>query len=182
MRKSIKLIGIALGICAVFSFSQKANAQKFAYINSAEAIALMPERDSAMVKLQKFQAELQETGESMEKDFNAKLKEYQDKRDNWAPAVVADKEKELSELQQRIENFYNQARQDIAQRQETLLTPIMEKARNAINKVAKAQGITYVFEVSAIVYLDESSAINLLADVKKELGIPASKTQPMQFN
>ena len=182
MKKFSTLFVVALFVVATLFSSQKAVAQeKLAYINSAELIALMPERDAAFETLQKFQAELTETGQSMENDFNTKLKEYQDKAKNWAPAVVETKEKELGELQQRIQNYYNQAQQDFAQRQETLMAPIMEKAYNAIQKVAKAQGITYVFESTSLVYMSDS-AKNLLADVKKELGIPATKTQPTQFN
>ncbi len=184
MKKITILLGVALLMMATFSFSQKAMAQensKLAYINTEEVFSLMPERDSAIVKLQKFQAELAETGQSMENDFNAKVKEYQDKAKNWAPAVVESKEKEISELQQRIQNYYNQAQQDFAERQETLMAPITEKLRNAIDKVAKSKGFTYVLERNSLVYVGPN-AINLIDDVKKELGIPASKTQPTQFN
>lgn len=184
MKRITKLLCAALLFGSVALSAQTAQAQqttKFAYINSAEVVALMPERDSAFVKLQKYQAELTETGQSMENDFNAKLKEYQEKSKNWAPAVVETKEKELSELQQRIQNYYNQAQQDFSERQETLMSPVMKKAYEAIIKVAKAQSITYVIEASSLVYIADN-AINLLADVKKELGIPASKTEPTQFN
>lgn len=183
MKKITSLFGVALLFAATMFCSQKAVAQdnaKLAYINTEEVFHLMAERDSALVKLQKFQAELTETGQSMESDFNTKVKEYQEKAKNWAPAVVEAKEKELSELQQRIQNYYNQAQQDFAQRQETLMAPITEKLRAAIVKVAKAKGVTYVLEASTMAYISDN-AINLLADVKKELGIPASKTQPTQI-
>ncbi len=176
----IKLLTVALfGVLLSASF---ANGQKLAYINSSELIALMPERDSAVIKMQNFQKELAETGQSMEADYNTKAKEFQDKRNTWAPAVVDSKTKELSDLEQRINQFYQQAQQDLAQRQETLMAPIVQKAQDAINKVAKEQGIAYVLEASSMVYVDTAQAINLLAAVKAELGIPASKTQPTQIN
>ena len=76
-----------------------------------------------------------------------------------------------------------QAEQDFSSRQETLLSPVMKKAQDAIDKVAKAQGLAYVFDLAtgAIIYIDEANTVNLLPLVKAELGIPASKTQPTQF-
>ena len=60
---------------------------------------------------------------------------------------------------------------------------VMKKAQDAIDKVAKAQGLAYVFDLAtgAIIYIDEANTVNLLPLVKAELGIPASKTQPTQF-
>ena len=48
----------------------------------------------------------------------------------------------------------------------------MTKAQNAIEAVAKANGFTYIFDISAggIVYFSDNS-IDVLPLVKKELGI-----------
>ena len=183
MKKTLKLMVVALLFGAAVVVPSKAGAQKFGHINSQEIVALMPERDSAIVKLQKFGKELTEVQQAMQKDFEAKLKEYQDKRATWTEATIKVKEEELTSLQQRIEQYTQTAQQDFNSRQEALLTPVMKKAQEAIDKVAKAQGITYVFDLAtgAIIYTDETSSVNLLPLVKAELGIPASKVQPTQF-
>ena len=89
----------------------------------------------------------------------------------------------LQAVRRRIEKAQQQAEQDFSSRQETLLSPVMKKAQDAIDKVAKAQGLAYVFDLAtgAIIYIDEANTVNLLPLVKAELGIPASKTQPTQF-
>ena len=86
-------------------------------------------------------------------------------------------------LLQPLQQFQQTAEQDFSTRQESLLTPVMKKAQEAIDKVAKAQGIAYVIDLSsgAVIYVDEANTVNLLPLVKAELGIPASKTQPTQI-
>ena len=175
----------ALLVVCVLSFGVASQAQnlKCGHINTNELISLMSERDSAIVKLQAYQNDLLETLEGMETEYNNKLNEYQRKRNEWAPVVVETKERELGELGQRIQQFQQNAQQEMAQMQQTLMTPVIDKAQAAVTKVAKAQGLTYVFDLSAgaLIYYDEAVSMNLLPLVKKELGIPANKVAPTQL-
>ena len=63
------------------------------------------------------------------------------------------------------------------------MEPVYKKAFEAIEKIAKAQGLAYVLDLAsgALIYIDDANTVNLLPMVKSELGIPASKTQPTQF-
>ena len=184
MKRTLKLIAASLFVGAVLLMPSKALAQKIGYINSSEIVALMPERDKAIEELQKFGKELSETQNSMRADLQTKISEYQEKSATWSDAIKKTKEEELTNLNQRIEQFNHTAEQDFASRQEALLGPVMKKAQEAINKVAKAEGFSYIIDTSsgALVYIDEATTTNILPLVKKELGIPASKTQPTQFN
>ena len=176
---------IALLVVCVLSFGVASYAQnlKFGHINTNELISLMSERDSAIVKLQAYQNDLVETLEGMETEYNNKLNEYQRKRNEWAPVVVETKERELGELGQRIQQFQQNAQQEMAQMQQVLMSPVLEKAQNAITKVCKENGLTYDFDLStgALIYFDEANSLNLLPLAKKELGIPAEKVAPTQF-
>ena len=175
---------VLLALC-VLSFSALTQAQnlKFGHLNTSELISLMSERDSAVVKMQAYQNELEETLEGMGTEYNNKVNEYQRKRNEWAPVVIETKERELQELGQRIQQFQQNAQQEMAQMQQTLMAPVIEKAQNAITKIAKANNLTYVFDLSAgsLIYYDDSQSIDLLPLAKKELGIPAEKVAPTQF-
>lgn len=48
--------------------------------------------------------------------------------------------------------------------------PILEKAQNAIQKVAKTQGFQYVLDATPGAGVLVADGKDLLADVKKELG------------
>lgn len=175
---------VLLTFC-VLSFGALSEAQdlKFGHINTNELISLMSERDSAVMKLQTYQNDLEETLEGMGAEYNNKLNEYQRKRNEWAPVVVETKERELSELGQRIQQFQQNAQQEMAQMQQTLMAPVIEKAQNAITKVARANNLVYVFDLStgSLIYFDDAVSVNLLPLAKKELGIPAEKVSPTQL-
>jgi len=51
-----------------------------------------------------------------------------------------------------------------------LMTPLLEKARNAITKVGEDQGFNYVIDSSPNGGIILANGKDLLADVKKELG------------
>ena len=76
-----------------------------------------------------------------------------------------------------------EAQQDFQKRQNELLAPIIEKAKNAIDKVAAAGGYLAVFDTStgSLAYFDEASLTDIAPAVKKELGItdaPAAAAAP----
>ena len=177
-----KIVLLAFCVLSFGALSQGQNL-KFGHLNTNELISLMSERDSAVVKLQAYQNELEETLEGMGTEYNNKVNEYQRKQNEWAPVVLESKQRELQELGQRIQQFQTNAQQDMAQMQQTLMTPVIEKAQNAITKVAKANNLVYVFDLSvgALIYFDDAVSLDLLPLAKKELGIPAEKVAPTQF-
>ena len=177
-----KIVLLAICVLSFSAFSQAQNI-KIGHINSNELISLMSERDSALVKLMAYEDDLQETLEGMGTEYNNKVNEYQRKSNEWAPVVLETKQRELQELGQRIQQFQQNAQQEMAQMQQTLMTPVIEKAQKAVEKVSKAQNLTYVFDLSAgaLIYYDEAVSVNLLPLVKKELGIPAEKVAPTQL-
>ena len=67
--------------------------------------------------------------------------------------------------------------------QQTLMTPIYQKAQEAINKIGKDNNLLYIFGTSAgaIIYMDEAQCMNLLPLAKAALGIPAEKVAPSQL-
>ena len=178
-----KIVLLAFCVLSFGAFSQAQNL-KFGHINTNELISLMSDRDSAVVKLQAYQNELEETLEGMGTEYNNKVNEYQRKQNEWAPVVLETKQRELQELGQRIQQFQQNAQQEMAQMQQVLMTPVIEKAQDAITKIAKANSLVYVFDLSAgsLIYFDDSVSVDLLPLAKKELGIPAEKVAPTQFS
>ena len=76
MRKTIRIVTLALFvILPTVGFAQQ-KALKFGHINRQEILALMPERDSASVKLNKYGLELEETLVAMNGELNKKIEKY----------------------------------------------------------------------------------------------------------
>jgi outer membrane protein len=82
------------------------------------------------------------------------------------------KASEIQEMQVRLQNFAQTAQQDLQQQSMMLIQPVMDKARQAIEAVAKAQGLLYVFDLSQgnPVYTGPES-VDMLPLVKTELGL-----------
>ena len=75
-------------------------------------------------------------------------------------------------MQQRAQEFEQTAQQDYQKQQADLMKPIIDKANATIQKVAKANGFIYIFDVStgSVAYFSDQS-IDVLPLVKKELGL-----------
>ena len=161
---------------AALSFTLSAQTPKFAYVNFAELVQLMPESDGARTALQTSSKEATETYQSMMEEYQAKYAQYQEKVASWTPAIKDSKEKELSDLQVRIEEFKQNIQVELQQQEAKLMAPIQEKAVNAVNKLAKEGKYVFVFDVTSMLYVDPAQATDLTPAARTALGIPASRT------
>lgn len=158
-------------------FSVAATAQtKFAHVNFGELVQLMPEADSAMVQLEAANNEAQETYSSMVSEFQSKYDQFEQKQATWTPAVRESKQKELMDIQTRVQEFQQAIQQDLNQLQNTLMSPIYQKAQDTVRSLAQAKGVIYVFDSSTLLYVDDTQSIDLTSEARTALNIPADKT------
>ena len=169
-------------MCALFVTTLSAQELKFGHINLQEVIPLMSEMDSANVKIQKYVSNLEETLKGMQSEFQNKYVEYQQKGASWTTSIRTSKEQELQGLEQRIAGFQQNAQQELEQIKQMVLAPIFRKAQDELTKLGKAKGLIYIFDISqgSTPYVDETKSLNLAADLKVALGIPADKKLPQQ--
>jgi len=174
---------IILSVLLFAGVASTANAQvpTSGHIYFDELVYLMPEMDSARVSLEAYAKDLQETLQAMEDEYNTKLTEYQRKSSTWTPVVQKTKEEDIQNLIQRIQQFQQTAQQDMQEMQQKLTEPCYNKAKEAVEKVAKANNLTYVFLVGTLLYVDTTKSMDILPLAKKELGIPAEKVAPTQI-
>lgn len=166
-------IMIAAMILSLSAF-QSVNAQsipKLGYINSLELMELMPAMKDAETTMAAKQAEFENVLKAMYTEYENKLKDVQQKFPDMSADMQAVEEKSLMDMQQRITAKDQSYQQQLSELQVELLKPIQEAAQNAINDVAKENGYTMIFDVSAgtLVYADESD--NIIGLVRAKLGI-----------
>lgn len=162
----------ALAIASVTAFAQ----QKFAHVNFTELIQLMPEADEARATIEASSKEAQETFNSMLEEYNAKYKTYEQKASAWTPAVRETKEKELVEIERRIQEFRQSIDQELQQQQTNLMSPIYQKANETVKSLAKAGGYIYVIDVNTALYIDPEQSVDLTPEARKVLGIAEGRT------
>jgi len=166
--KKILIVIIALVIAAP-TFAQ----QKFGHIDSAALLELMPEKAKAEKDIEAFAKEFQTAYEAMMKEYEGKATSFQQTEKDMIPTVRNTKVREITELERRIQEFQTQAQEEIGKKQQEVLTPIIDKARKAIDEVAVEKNYTYVFDNSAEVgvLLYSKDAEDIMADVKAKLGL-----------
>jgi outer membrane protein len=147
MRNLVKvLVVVVLSTFPLLGFAQKA--MKFGHFNSQDIIQAMPERDSAQAHLQKIQKTLEDQLEVMQVEYNNKLNKYVEEKDKLTPLILKDREQELTQYQQRMQQFQDNATQELRQKQEELMQPIAEKIKRAITEVGKENGFIYIFDLA----------------------------------
>ena len=142
---------------------------KFGYIDSQELLLLMPERKTAEEEVQTFAKSLESQLQAMTAEYQQSVQEYQANEATYTDLVKQDKVTEITGLEQRIQSFQQNAQQALQSKEQELLEPILQKARQAIEDVASEGDYTYIFDksVGSILYVKESE--NILDKVKKKL-------------
>ena len=161
-----------LTICLIVAGLFSAVAQnKLGYINSNELLSIMPESSAMQEELQSYAKGLESSLAAMQAEGEKKLSDYQQNEAAMSDLVKQDKVRELESIQQRILEFQQNAQESLAAKEQELITPILDKARNAIEDVAKEGNFTYIFDASTgnILYAAESE--NILSLVKAKLGL-----------
>jgi outer membrane protein len=165
---------IKLFIAALFLFvgaTSFMNAQEIAHINSQDLIAAMPEMKAAQSQLEKLQKTYDTEIKNMMKEFENKYKQYEAEATNKTEEENAKRAQEIQNMQNNISAYRDQAIKDLQKKEADLLQPVLDKAKQAIQKVARAQGFKYVLDSgqgSGVIMADGKDLLN---DVKKDLGI-----------
>lgn len=173
MRNLLKIMAVLMFTVASYT---AANAQslKFGHIDLQALVQVMPERTAAEAEFNAFQGELEEILGEMQKDYQAKLGEFEAMGEEVSDIKRNAKIAEIQDVQQRIQNYQVTAQQQVQQKQAELLGPVFDKAEKAIEDVAKEQGLIYVFDSGAgnrtILYKSNQS-VDVLPLVKAKLGI-----------
>lgn len=170
MKKGLTLLLLTVMVSGSAIFAQKA--LKVGHINGQEIISLMPERTEAENQIKTFGEQLGKDIESLQVELNNKYNDFQNNEKNYTELIKKSKVEEIQNLQARIQEYQKNAQQEFQKKEAELMKPIIEKAQNAIKEVAKANGFTYILDISAGGVLYESEDANDISTlVKAKLGI-----------
>lgn len=169
MKKIILFAAMAL-------FAISASAQNIGIVNYDELCTLMPEYMDAQRTIAAVSKETGDTFQEMATEFQNKRTAYEQKQSTWTASVKEAKQKELADMQQRLQEFQQTAYQELNEKQNELIAPIREKAVNAIREIAKAQGIVVVLDSAQLIYFDPDNTVDLMPLARAALGIPEGRT------
>jgi len=167
-----KLFRISLLVLAVFILnSSDTTAQKFAYVNSQEILASMPDVKQMEANLEALGLQLQKKGEQMLTAYKQKEEAAIREKEKGTMSPVQE-EKFLQELQvsqNEIVSFEKEMQSKMVEKRNELLAPIYEKINNAIKDVAVAEGYAMIFDSQVLLYAEDG--IDVSTKVKAKLGL-----------
>lgn len=170
MKNILKAFAVIVLFIASISVQAQSNV-KIGYIDFAQVVSLMPGQDSINTKLQAHVASLESQMKAMQSEYESKVNDYQSAQATMSQIIKQTKEKEIVDLQQRIEAFNQSAQAEIQKKQMELTQPLIQRIQRAIKAVGKENGFTYILNGNEQIILYSDGGINVMPLVKKKLGL-----------
>ena len=142
---------------------------KIGHINSTILLQNYPAVKTANGELDKFRASIDAQYNTMINDYQTKLKKYESESSTTSEAVNQSRTKEIQDYGMKINEYKENANKKIADKEQQLMNPLLEKAKSAVQKVAKQKGYQYVLD-AANGSLLVAEGEDIYKDVAKELG------------
>lgn len=161
-------------VACLFAFGGTAVAQKnikLGHINSNDLMQIMPGRDSAQTVLQKEVQDLEATLKTMQGEMEKRYNEYMENQAGWTELIRNTKQREIQDMSARIQEFQENAQKQLQERESTLLKPIIDRAKKAIEDVAREGGYTYILDAGTAAVLYSQDSDDIMPLVKKKLGL-----------
>ena len=148
MTTTMNKIRVALAIAALTLTTATASlAQaplKIGYTSVEYVLSQMPESKQIESQLKDYSTQLKSQLDTKYAEYQTKGEAFQKGAATMPDPVRADKQKELQNLQQSIQEFQQNAETSLQQKQQTLLKPALDKLQQTIDAVATENGYTYI--------------------------------------
>lgn len=169
---------------SIVAFSQvAAPVQKIGYADWDYIFSQLPDYKRIDNELKTHGTQLENQLKAKYQDYDTKLKAYQASAATMVDAVKRDKELELTQIQENIQKFQQDAQTSLQNKQNTLMEPVFSKVGKAIEEVAKENGYSFIINPQLLgggdilLYSDEKYDISDI--VLKKMGITP---QPAKTN
>jgi outer membrane protein len=167
MKKLVTIVLVAAGLVA----ATQVNAQsKMGYVSVQELVQAMPEYRKADTTLAEYQNALNQQYAERVQDFNLRDSLLSSKDTvKYTRAQLEVKRNDLAKTYVDLQQWNQRAQQMYQAKEDETMKPILDKARKAIQDVAKENGYTYVFPKEQL--LVSPPGDDLIALVKKKLNL-----------
>ncbi len=163
---------ILISILSILSLNFYAQGIKLGHINTQELMAVLPQRIAAEEELKSHAAQLEQFQKSIQDELNKKYEEYLTERETYTDLVKATKEKDLQDLQQRLSTYNQTAQQDLMQKENELMQPIVDQVSKAIEEVGKENGFLYIFDTaSGNILFNSTESVDITPLVRQKMGL-----------
>jgi outer membrane protein len=166
--KQLRTLFIAI---VMFFGAQVTSAQtKVGHIDVSALMTTMPAMKAAEAQLTKLREGYDAEYKKLVAEYQTKAAQYQKEAEKAGDLLNQTRSQEMQDMGTRIQKYQDDASKSLQDKQLELQKPLTEKALAAIQKVARAKGVQYVLDSTVGSGVLLADGMDLLADVKKELG------------
>jgi outer membrane protein len=157
VKKYLFLFSTLIFSCGVILGQGATANQKVGYVDSQVILAQLPEAIKAQGQLDALTNQWTAQLDSMNKDLQQSYEDYQKQAATMTDAKKTAAQQNLVEKQQTMESFrkekFAQQTGEIYKKNDEIFAPIKKKIFNAIEDVAKKEGMKFVFDKAGDVVL-----------------------------
>jgi len=167
MKNLLKVAFVSASLLFAGNFAKAQT--KIGYINFGLLINQMPEYKTVRSQVDIYQKQFIDQLTVMNTEFQTKLQAFQKESTTMTDAIRTAKQTELQDIQKRMQDYQNNAQQQVDAKTNELSKPMIDKARAAISAVAKEKGYNYVLDSSQVQMIVSPEGDDLIDAVKAKL-------------
>ncbi|HAR39311.1 MAG TPA: hypothetical protein DCS09_12460 [Porphyromonadaceae bacterium] len=143
-----------------------------AFVNTTQLLEAFPEKEAATQQLVALSDNYKKELELMQNEYNKKYSDYITYQSSLAENIKLRRMQELTELENRMQQFMELAQEDIENQEKAMLEPLKQKISEAIHAVGVERNYTVIYDLAnpGIAFVSPS-AIDANPYVKQRLGI-----------
>ncbi len=158
-----------LGSSAIAQTSD--NSVRIGYADPELIIQYMPDYRTIQDDIQREVATGQQALQALAEDFQERVARYEKQRPLLSPERQQERESELTQLQAEIQQSAQAKDDEIAQMEQDLMAPLLDRVQTVIDEIATANNLDVVLRSPALLFVNESRVKNLNLDIARKLGI-----------
>lgn len=135
--------------------------QKIGFINSQQILEQLPEMKVVNTSMEEFNQELTEKSQKLMQAFETDIAAFNKIKHKLTEEEIKAETEKMYAKEKELAVFQETSQKQLLEKQNTLITPILEKLQHAINEIAQNDGYIYVLDTSqgGVVYADNAQDI-----------------------
>ncbi len=119
-----------------------------AYVNTTDLLNDFPAKEAATQKLIALSENYKKELELMQNEYNKKYSDYITYQSSLAENIKLRRMQELTELENKMQQFMQLAQKDIEQQEKSMLEPLKKQISDAIRQVGVEQNFTIIYDLA----------------------------------
>lgn len=169
LKKSFAVLFCTLAFFLMMMPGAFAQTVKLGYIDLEKIQQTYKGFKDAQAQFEKSVKESQDKVRVMREEVDDLKQKYETRKLMMTEEKRKEDEQTISRKEQDLLQYIQSTQQELAQKEQALTKPLQDKIFSVVSTIAKAENYTYVFESSALIYVDPTKASDLTGRVLEEL-------------